>query len=153
MTTVFHTWGHGRFIEIQSSLRSKNCHRTNYSPNFLGGSFSNRDNVRPPIQFRREGQPQHLKRYFFSRTDPFILTSIKPLLLGRSIIQMSLFSTEINKKLITSVHQVSKIRSKFRSQFSLLPHIRCLITPRIESSIISTDSNTTYNTVRKIINV
>ena len=28
----------------------------------IGGSFSNRDNVRTPIQFRREGQPQHLKR-------------------------------------------------------------------------------------------
>ena len=26
------------------------------------GSFSNRDNVRAPIQFSREGQPQHLKR-------------------------------------------------------------------------------------------
>ena len=30
--------------------------------NNLGGSFSNRDNVRAPNQFRRESQPQHLKR-------------------------------------------------------------------------------------------
>ena len=35
------------------------------APNFLGGSFSNRDNVRPPIQFRRESQRKHdLKDYF-----------------------------------------------------------------------------------------
>ena len=32
-------------------------HRTNQGSNFLGGSFSNRDNVRAPIQFRREHQP------------------------------------------------------------------------------------------------
>ena len=30
--------------------------------NFIGSSFSNGDNVRTPIQFKREGQPQHLKR-------------------------------------------------------------------------------------------
>ena len=29
---------------------------------FPGGTFSNRDNVRAPIQVRRESQPQHLKR-------------------------------------------------------------------------------------------
>ena len=37
----------------------------NYGSNFLGGSFCNRDNLRAPIQFRRKGQPQHLKRLFF----------------------------------------------------------------------------------------
>ena len=50
----------------------------------LGGSFSNRDNVRTPIQFRREGQPSILKGDFSSRTDPFIFTSIEPLLLDQS---------------------------------------------------------------------
>ena len=61
-TTVFHAWAYGRFIEIQSNLKRKKLHRTNQGSNFLGGSFSNRDNVRAPIQFRRESQPQHLKR-------------------------------------------------------------------------------------------
>ena len=65
MTAVFHTWPYGRFIEIQSNLRRKKLHRMNQGSNFLGGSFSNRDNVRAPIQFRRESQPQHLKRCFF----------------------------------------------------------------------------------------
>ena len=37
----------------------------NQGSNFLVGSFSNKDNVRAPIQFRRESQPQHLKRWLF----------------------------------------------------------------------------------------
>ena len=49
MTTVFRTWSYGRFIEIQSNLRRKKLHRKNQGSNFLGGSFSNRDNVRAPI--------------------------------------------------------------------------------------------------------
>ena len=53
---------YGRFIEMQSNLRRKKLHRTNQGSNFLGGSFSNRDNARAPIQFRRERQPQYLKR-------------------------------------------------------------------------------------------
>ena len=40
----------------------KELRRMNQGSNFLGGSFSNSDNVRAPIQFEREGQPQHLKR-------------------------------------------------------------------------------------------
>ena len=70
MTAVFHTWLYGRFIEIQSNLRRKKLHRTNQDSNFLGGSFSNRDNVRAPIQLRREIQPQHLKRCFFLKNRP-----------------------------------------------------------------------------------
>ena len=55
MKTVFHSWLYGRYIEIQSNLKtSKKLHRTNQGSNFLGGSFSNRDNVRVPIQFRRD---------------------------------------------------------------------------------------------------
>ena len=29
MTTVFHAWAYGRFIEIQSNLRRKKLHRMN----------------------------------------------------------------------------------------------------------------------------
>ena len=57
MTTVFHAWLYGRFIEIHRNLKRKKLHRTNQGSNFLGGSFSNKGNVRDPIQFRREGQP------------------------------------------------------------------------------------------------
>ena len=46
LTTVFHTWPYGKFIEIQSTLRRKKLHRTNKVPVFFGGSFNNRDNVR-----------------------------------------------------------------------------------------------------------
>ena len=41
---------------IQNNLRGKKLHRRNQGSNFLGDSFSNRDNVRGPIQFRRESQ-------------------------------------------------------------------------------------------------
>ena len=57
MATVFHAWPDDRFIEIQSNLRRMKFHRTNQGSNFLGGTFRNRDNVRDPIQFRRESQP------------------------------------------------------------------------------------------------
>ena len=79
MKTVFHAWPYGGFIEIQSNLRREKLRRTNQGCNFLGGSFSNRANVRAPIQFRRERQLQHLKK-----TDPFIFTSIAPVLLDWS---------------------------------------------------------------------
>ena len=126
----------------------------NYSSNFLGGTFSNRDNLRTPIQFRREGQPQHLKRLFFLKNRPIHFhinrtIAIRPVKQN----QLSFPSIEINKPLLTSVHSVWYIRFKFRSQFKLLPQIRCTITLRIESSIISIDSNITDNIIRKIINV
>ena len=62
MTTVLHALSYGRFMKIQSYLRRKKLHRTNQGSNFLGGTFSNRDNVTAQIQLRRESQPQHLKR-------------------------------------------------------------------------------------------
>ena len=70
---VFHAWLYGIFVEIQSNLRRKKLHRTNQCNNFPGGSFSNGDNARAPIQFRRESQPRHLKSEFSSRTDPSVL--------------------------------------------------------------------------------
>ena len=46
--------------EIQMNLRRKTFHRTSQGSNFLGVNFSNRDNVRAQIKFRRKNQPQHL---------------------------------------------------------------------------------------------
>ena len=60
--TDYDAWSYGRVIEIKSNFSRKKLHRTNEGSNFLGGSFSNRDNVRAPIQFGRESRPQHLKR-------------------------------------------------------------------------------------------
>ena len=78
MATVFHIWLYGRFIEIQSNLRRKKLHRTNEGSNFLGGSFSNRDNVRPPIELEEKVNPSILKDDFSLRTDLSIFTSITP---------------------------------------------------------------------------
>ena len=81
ITTVFHAWPYGRFIEIQSNLRRKKLHTRNQGSNFLGGSYINRDNVRAPIQYGRERvNPSILKDDFSSRTDPSIFTSIAPVL-------------------------------------------------------------------------
>ena len=87
MKAVFHIWLYGRFIEMQRNLRRKKLHRTNQGSNFLGGSFSNRDNVRVPIQFRRESQPQHLKRWFFLKNRPmhFHINSISSTRLVKSV--------------------------------------------------------------------
>ena len=71
MSTIFRALPYGRFIEIQSNLRIKKRLRTNHGFNFLGGSFSNRDNV-------RESQPSILKADSSSRIDPSIFTSIAP---------------------------------------------------------------------------
>ena len=70
MTKVFHAWQYGRSIEIQSNLRRKKLHRTNQGSNFLGNSFSNKDNVRASMQFSKESQTQHLKRWFFLKNRP-----------------------------------------------------------------------------------
>ena len=66
----------GKFIELQSNLGRKKLHRANQDSNFLEGSFSNRDNLRVPIQFRRESQPSVLREGFSSRTDQSIFTLI-----------------------------------------------------------------------------
>ena len=54
MITVFHACPYGRFIEIESNLRRKKLHRMNQGSNFLGGSFSNRDNVRPQSNLKEK---------------------------------------------------------------------------------------------------
>ena len=60
MTTLFHKQPYGRFIGVQGNLKRKKFHITNQSSTFPGGCFSNIDNVRGLIQFRRESQPKHL---------------------------------------------------------------------------------------------
>ena len=93
MTTVFHARPYGRFIEIQSNLRRKKLRRTNLrrTTNFFGSSFSKRNFVRAPIQFRRESQPQHLKDDFSSIKDLSIFISIAPYQRKSGIIQEDLY--------------------------------------------------------------
>ena len=59
---VVHAWAYGRFIDVKNNLKRKKLQRMNQGSNFLGGSFSNRDYVRAPMQFGRESKPIHLKR-------------------------------------------------------------------------------------------
>ena len=106
-TTVFQVRPYGRFIETQSNFRRKKLHRTNQGSNSLGGSFSKNDNVRTPIQFRRERQPQDRKRWFFFKNKRicFYISNtsvIKPVKLNK----LSFFSIKINKLFPTQVHSV-----------------------------------------------
>ena len=152
MTIVFHAGPYGRFIGIHCNFRGKKLLRANQGCNILRSSFSNRGNERAPIHSRRESQPQHLKRRFFFKNRPIHLhinsTSVIRLV-KRNYLSFS--SIEINKPLPAQVRSVSWIRFKFRSQFQLLPQIRCLITLRPETSIISIGSNITDNIIRKVI--
>ena len=134
---------------MQSNLRRKKLHWTNQVSNFLGGSFHNEDNIRATIQFRSE-IPQHLKRWFFLKNRPihFHINRTSAIIPVKRN-QLSFTSIEINKPLSSPVHSLSKIRFKFRSQFKLLPQIRCLITLREESSIINIDSNITDSILKK----
>ena len=66
----------GTLIETKSNLRRKNFHRTNQESNFLGGSFSNRGNVRDQSILEGKEMPNILIDDFPSRTDPSIFTSI-----------------------------------------------------------------------------
>ena len=151
MKTVFHAWWDGRFIEIQSNLRRKKLHRTNQGSNFLGGKFSNKDNVRVPIQFRRESQFQHLKDEFSSRRDSSILISIAPVLFDQS-------------------NKTSWVFPALTSTSHFLPSPQCLVDHipvqkpilvvaadqmpfRVQSSNINIDSYITHNNIRKVINV
>ena len=70
MTTVFHAWPYGRFIEIQSNPSRRKPHRTNQGSNFLRVSFSNKDNLRFTFQFRREKESPYLKTQFFFKKRP-----------------------------------------------------------------------------------
>ena len=108
MTTLwFHPWPYGTFIEIQNNLNWKKLHRTNQGSNFLGASFSNKDNARTPIQFRRERQPQHLKRWFFLKNRPvdFHINSTSVLRLVKQS-KLSFSRIEINKPHLGPIHSI-----------------------------------------------
>ena len=74
--------------KIQSSLRRKKLQRTNQGSNYLGGSFSSRYNVRVPIQFRKEIQSQHHKRWFFFKNIP-IHFDTKSIIVSKPVKQTS----------------------------------------------------------------
>ena len=106
MATVFYAWPYSRFIKIHGNLKRKKLHRMNQGSNFLGGSFSNRDNVRAPIQLGRENQPQHLKRWLFLENRP-IHFHINNTSINRPVKrnQLSFSSIKINKPLPAPVSQ------------------------------------------------
>ena len=73
---------HGR--RKKRKLRRKTLDRSNQGSNFLGDSFSNRENVRAPVCLEEKGKPNILKDEFSSRTDASIFVSVAPVLLDLS---------------------------------------------------------------------
>ena len=65
MRTIPHPILYCIFAEIMRNIRRKKLQGNNQGSNFTGGIFDNRDNVRSPIQFRREKQYQNPRRWFF----------------------------------------------------------------------------------------
>ena len=141
MTTAFHAWAYIRFAEIQSNLRRKELHRTNQGSNFLGASFINRDNVRALIQFRKESQLQHLKRWFFLKkrcthshiNSTSVIRLIKWNKLSFYIIYFNKPLPALNQCLVDQIQAQKPILAVATDQ---MPDHTW-----IESSIISIDSN------------
>ena len=133
MKTVFHAWPYGRFIVIQNNLSRKK--RTNQGSNLLGSSFTNRGNIRAPIQFWRERQPQYLKKWFFLKNRPvhFYTNNISVIWLVKQ--------NKLNFACTSLLCLVDYIQAQ--NQFQLLPQIKCLIIFRVESRTISIDGNIT----------
>ena len=69
--TIFHARPYIRFTETRSNHRRKRLHRTNQGSNFPGGSFSNRGNVRTPIQLRRERESQQTHPFHINSTTSY----------------------------------------------------------------------------------
>ena len=97
MTTVFLVWPYGRFIETEGNVRKNEFHIMNQGSNLLEDSFRNRDNTRAPIQFRKESQLQHLKRWFFlkNRSIQFHINSTSAI----SLVRQNQVSIETKKPL------------------------------------------------------
>ena len=94
---------------------------------------------------KEKDNPNFIKDYFFSRTDPSIFTSNKKSLVFPVLQSASHF--------LPPVHSVSQIRFKFSSHLQLLLQIRCLIALRAESSIVRANSNITDTIIRKVISI
>ena len=100
MTAEFYAWPYGRFIEIQSNLRRKKLQRPNQGSNFLGGSFSNRDNVRPPNPIWKGKSAPASQKIIFLKNRPinFHINSTSVIRLVKQN-ELSFSSIEINKPL------------------------------------------------------
>ena len=70
MTTVFHAWPYGRFIEIKRNLWRKKLHITNPGSNFLGGSLTIAIMLESQSNFEEKVNPSILKDYFFLKNRP-----------------------------------------------------------------------------------
>ena len=81
MTTVFHGWTYGRFIEIQSNSVERNFIERIKVQNFMEAVLAIEIMQKPQSNLEEKVNRSILKDNFFSRTDPSIFTSTAPALL------------------------------------------------------------------------
>ena len=126
--------------------------KKNQGFNFLEGSFSNRDNVRAPIQFRRECHPQHLKRWYFLKNRPLYFhihsTSV---IRQANRNQLSLPGIESNFQLQFTVFGRSDSSSEANPSCCHRSDAWSHLTGVI--SVICKDSNISDNLIKMVINV
>ena len=70
MTTVFHTWLYGKFIEIQNNLRRKKLQRANQGSIFLKAILAIEIMSEPQSSLEEKVKPSILKDDFFLKNRP-----------------------------------------------------------------------------------
>ena len=83
MTTVFHAWPYGRFIDTDQP-QEKETSWNELRLIFLEALLVIEIFQKPQSNLEEKVNPSIIKNDFSSTTDPFIFTSIAPVLLDRS---------------------------------------------------------------------
>ena len=103
MTTVFHTWSYGRFIEIQSNLRRKRLHRTNQGSSTGSSRGSSTDSYSDKLHdfsviISRYYKDGYINSFFPHSTKLWICLPIECFLLTYDLCG---FKSRINRHLLT----------------------------------------------------
>ena len=128
MTTVFHAWLYGRIIDSEQS-QEKETSQNESRLQLFGRQFQqqSKSSKSPNTIQKRKSIPASYKMIFLQeKTHPFLHQQHQCYQTSQTK-SVNFSSTEIEKPLPAPIHSVSQIKFKFRSQFQLLPQIRCLV--------------------------
>ena len=131
-----------QIYRYRATLRKK-LHRTNQGSNFAGDNFSNRDYVRAPILFRRERQPQPLKRWFFLKNRP-IHFHINSASVIRAVKRnkLSFSSVEMKKSTVSHRSDSSSVAiSSCCHRSDACSHLKCSVVPSAQIAIVQMASS------------
>ena len=144
---------HGCMVDLERYIETsgeQNLIQQIKVPIFLEAVLARDNGV--PFQFGRESQPQHLKRWFFLKNQP-IYFHINSASVIRPVNQVEFFA-HWNQQATSRPSPWGLIdQIQVQKPILVVARIRCLITLRVESTIINTDSNITDNIIKKVINL